>query len=93
VLEKLAQQRERPEEELKQETRRYDKKRKRDRAQVDSDDDDDHARLAFAAERVTNAATVGRYKTEVRAQLRSAPKGTMARLVLKIAKAHQHHEH
>jgi hypothetical protein len=100
VLEKLAQHRERLEEELKEETRRYDKlEAERARAQAGNDDDDDggghaHSLLSQLNGATATAATVGgTIQKSVPLQLRSAPKGTMARLVLKIAKAHQHHEH
>jgi hypothetical protein len=97
VLEKLAQQRERLEEELKQETLRYDKlAAERARAQADDngDDDDDHAHsLLLKLNGVTTTAVGGTRQKAVPLQLQSAPKGTMARLVLKIAKTCQDHEH
>jgi hypothetical protein len=94
VLEKLAQQRERLEDELKQETRRYDKLVvERAGAQADADHDDgDHAYSMLAKLNGATATAGGTRQKAVPLQLRSAPKGTMARLI-KIAKTHQHHEH
>jgi hypothetical protein len=95
VLEKLAQQRERLEEELKQETRRYEKlAAERFRAQAgDDDDDDDHAHsLLSQLNGATTTATAGSTR-QIAMPLKSAPKGTMARLILKIAKTRQDHEH
>jgi hypothetical protein len=98
VLEKLAQQRERLEDELKQETRRYDKlAAERASAQADDDDDDDdHAHSLLSQLNGATAATTTAGSTRQKAvplKLQSAPKGTMARLILKIAKDRQHHEH
>lgn len=93
VLEKLAQQRERLQEELKQETLRYDKlAAELARAQAD-DDDHVHSLLSQRNRATATGIAGGAVQKAVPLQLRSAPKGTMARLVLKIAKAHQHHEH
>jgi hypothetical protein len=99
VLEKLAQQRERLEEELKQETRRYDKlEAERARAQADDGDgDDDHAHSLLSqlngAITAANTTAGGTKQKAVPLKLRSAPKGTMAKLVLKIAKTRQDHDH
>jgi hypothetical protein len=95
VLEKLAQQRERLEEELKQETRRHDKlAAERERAQAgDDDDEDDHAHsLLSQLNGATITATAGSTR-QIAVPLKSAPKGTMARLILKIAKTRQDNEH
>jgi hypothetical protein len=95
VLEKLAQQRERLEEELKQETRRYDKLASElERAQADDDDDDDdHAHSLLSQLNGAPAAASAGSTRQIAVPLKSAPKGTMARLILKIAKTRQDHEH
>jgi hypothetical protein len=91
VLEKLAQQRERLGDELKQETCRYDKLAA-ECAGAQADDDDHGHSLLLQLNGATNTASTTRQKA-VPLKLRSAPKGTMARLILKIAKTKQHHEH
>jgi hypothetical protein len=83
VLEKLAQQRERLGDELKQETCRYDKLAA-ECAGAQADDDDHAHSLLSQLNGATNTASTTRQKA-VPLKLRSAPKGTMARLILKIA--------
>jgi hypothetical protein len=94
VLEKLAQQRQRLEEELKKETRRYEQLVvEHDNVHADANDDE-HAHSLLSQLKGETSSSTGRHPKDGRQKavplkLRSAPKGTMSRLILKMTKEHQ----